>query len=230
MNLKLTLLLSSIVGLLIPCCVQAQDYPYDLPYRYVAPPVAKEPASSPVPKANAPAPRPRARGSLYSDAGFQALTSDKRSFQVGETVTVMVYEDSSARSTADTGTARDTNVGLGVSIPKWNKSAGVTANNDFTGSGRTQRAGQVLAQLTVVVKEILANGDLLIAGEQQLEINGEKQRIRVEGRARPKDINEQNVILSTRLADARLAFVGNGVLGDQQQPRWWQRVLGLFGL
>ena len=69
-----------------------------------------------------------------------------------------------------------------------------------------------------------------MAGEQLLEINGEKQTIRAEGRVRPRDVTEQNIVLSSRMAEAKLAFVGDGVLGDMQRPRWWQRLLGLFGI
>ena len=131
-------------------------------------------------------PRPRACGSLYSDAGFQSLTSDRRKFQVGELLTVMVYEDSSASSSADTGTSRDASAGVGVTLPRSAKSAGIVTNNDFNGMGRTQRAGKVLAQITVLVREVLPNGDLRVAGEQLLEINGEKQTIRAAGRVRPR--------------------------------------------
>lgn len=176
------------------------------------------------------APRPRSRGSLYSDAQFQSLTADRRRFDVGEVLTIMVYEDATATSSADTGTNRDTSVGMGITLPNWNKGAAATANNDFNGTGRTQRAGRLLAQITVLVREVLPNGDLMVGGEQLLEINGEKQTIRAEGRVRPRDITENNVVLSTRLAEAKLAFVGDGVLGDMQRPRWWQKLLGLFGI
>ncbi|HEY9109638.1 MAG TPA: flagellar basal body L-ring protein FlgH [Roseateles sp.] len=178
----------------------------------------------------APAPRPRARGSLYSDAQFQSLTADRRRFEVGEVLTIMVYENASASSSADTGTNRDSSVGVGVDLPNWKKSAGATVNNDFNGTGRTQRAGRVLAQMTVLVREVLPNGDLMVGGEQLLEINGEKQTIRAEGRVRPRDITENNVVLSSRLAEAKLAFVGDGVLGEMQRPRWWQKLLSLFGI
>ncbi|MEH0167820.1 flagellar basal body L-ring protein FlgH [Roseateles microcysteis] len=173
--------------------------------------------------------RPRARGSLYSDAGFQALTADRRKFQVGEVLTVMVYEDSSATSSADTDTSRDSNASVGLTLPRWSKSAGIVSNNDFNGTGRTHRAGRVLAQITVLVREVLPNGDLRVDGEQLLEINGEKQTIRAAGRVRPRDVNEQNVVLSSRMAETKLSFVGDGVLGEQQRPAWWQRLLHLLG-
>lgn len=210
--------------------VGANDHEFGL---QPAAPVAQEAASAPPsPVAPAgPAHRPRAKGSLYSDANFQSLTSDKRRFQVGEVLTVMVYEEASATTTADTGANRDSNVGVGLSLPgRSTKSAAIGVNNDFNGAGRTQRAGRVLAQITVLVREVLPNGDLRVAGEQSLEINGEKQTIRAEGRVRPRDVTEQNVVLSSRMAEAKLAFVGDGVLGDLQRPRWWQRLLSLFGI
>ncbi len=197
-----------------------------------AAPAVHEAASataSPVAPAG-PVPRPRVHGSLYSDAQFQPLTSDKRRFQVGEVLTVMVYEDASASTSADTGSNRDSNVGVGLSLPTRTKNAAIAVNNDYNGAGRTQRAGRVLAQITVLVREVLPNGDLRVAGEQLLEINGEKQTIRAEGRVRPRDVTEQNVVLSSRMAEAKLAFVGDGVLGDLQRPRWWQRLLSLFGI
>jgi flagellar L-ring protein precursor FlgH len=122
-------------------------------------------------------------------------------------------------------------VGVNLTRPgQGGLSAGLGTNNDFTGTGRTQREGKILAQLTVAVREVLANQDLMLAGEQLLEINGEKQIIRLEGRARPRDISELNTVVSTRIADAKIAFIGDGVVGDRQRPGWWQKLLGTFGL
>lgn len=176
------------------------------------------------------APRPKARGSLYSDAQFQSLTADRRHFQVGDSLTVLVVENASASSTADTGTQRDAQVGVGLSTPSRDRHLAGNTSNEFNGTGRTQRSGRLLAQITVLVREVLPNGDLRVAGDQSLEINGERQTIHAEGRVRPRDINEQNTVQSSRLAEAKLSFAGDGVLGEMQRPRWWQRLLGLFGI
>src|SRR5207245_2200204 len=108
--------------------------------------------------------------------------------------------------------------------------AGLATRNDFEGRGSTQRSGRVLGQLTVGVQQVLPNGDLQLAGTQELEINGERQMIRLEGRVRPQDVSDANTVLSTRVADARIAFVGDGVLAERQQPSWWHRLLTWFGL
>ncbi|HSW06355.1 flagellar basal body L-ring protein FlgH [Aquabacterium sp.] len=170
------------------------------------------------------------RESLYSESSFQSLTSDRRLHRVGDLVTVVIYETASASSTADTGANRDSSAGLSVSSHNiGSRSASLGTTSDFVSGGRTQRAGRLLAQLTVAVREIAPNQDLWVAGEQLLEINGEKQVIRLEGRVRPRDISELNTVQSTRVADARITFAGDGVLGDRQKPTWWQHLLGLFG-
>lgn len=176
------------------------------------------------------APRPRAKGSLYSDAQFQSLTADRRRFEVGDALTILVVENATASSSANTGTQREAQLGVGVSTPSRDRHLSGNTNNEFSGTGRTQRSGRLLAQITVLVREVLPNGDLRVAGDQLLEINGERQTIHAEGRVRPRDINEQNTVQSNRLAEARLSFAGDGVLGELQKPRWWQRLLGLFGI
>jgi len=170
--------------------------------------------------------------SLYREGTYQPLTADHKARRAGDLVTVLVYENASASSTADTSAGRDANAGVSIELPRPQRShsAGVTTNNDFRGQGQTQRSGRVLAQLTVSIQEVLPNGDLAIAGTQALEINGEKQLIKLEGRVRAHDITDLNTVVSTRVADARISVVGDGTVSDQQKPGWWQRLLTLFGL
>ena len=156
---------------------------------------------------------------------------DDAGFKVGDLVTVMSYENASASSSADTGASRDAGVGVTLTRPsRPTSSLSGSTTNDFTGAGRTQRSGRILAQLTVAVKEVLSNQDLILVGEQQLDINGERQMIRLEGRVRPKDINELNTVPSSRVAEAKITFMGDGVVGERQRPGWWQQFLTLFGL
>ena len=82
----------------------------------------------------------------------------------------------------------------------------------------------------MTVKEVLPNGDLQVAGDQLLLINDEQQRIDVEGRVRPQDISQSNVVVSSRLADARITYVGEGELAERQKPAWWRKALDFVGL
>lgn len=168
--------------------------------------------------------------SLYQPATYQAFTSDLRPRRVGDLITVMVYENASASSSANTSAGRDAGVGLDVRLPGKSHGAGIKADNQLDGRGRTAREGRVLAQITVAIKEITEQGDLVIVGEQLLEVNNEKQQIRVEGRVRPQDVSDANVVQSTRIAGAKISYAGQGDLADMQRPAWWQRFLTLFGL
>ena len=168
--------------------------------------------------------------SLYSPNNFQSLTSDLRARQVGDVITVLIYETASASSSANTSLGRDTNAGFDIRAPGKGFAGGLKLGNSMDGRGSTQREGRVLAQLTVPIKEITEQGDLIIVGEQILEINNEKQQIKVEGRVRPQDVSDANVVLSTRIANAKISYIGSGDLADKQRPTWWQRLLSLFGL
>ena len=175
--------------------------------------------------------------SLYREDSYQALTADRKAHKVGDLVTVVVYEDASASTSADTSTGRDADVGVTLQLPLPHTSpfhgthtASAGTNNTFSGTGATERSGRVVAQLTVPVTGLAPNGDLIIAGTQQLEINNEKQAIHIEGRVRTLDISESNTVLSTRVAQAQLSIVGDGTVTDQQKPGWWHRLLTLFGL
>ena len=168
--------------------------------------------------------------SLYTPGTYQALTSDNRIRHPGDLITVMVYESASATSSANTSTGRDADAGFDIHAPGKSYAGGVRANNQTDGRGQTVRAGRVLAQITVQIRSITPHGDLIIGGEQLLEINNEKQTIKLEGQVRPQDVSDANVVLSTRVANARISYVGEGDLADKQRPAWWQRVMTLFGI
>jgi len=167
---------------------------------------------------------------LYKPGQFQSLTSDVRARKVGDLITVMVYENASASSTANTNVGRESGIGFDVQGTGKSWAAGINTTNQTDGRGRTQREGKVLAQITVTIRTIADNGDLHVAGDQVLEINNERQQIAVEGLIRPQDVSDTNVVLSTRIANARISYSGQGDLADKQRPAWWQRFLTLFGI
>jgi flagellar L-ring protein precursor FlgH len=175
------------------------------------------------------APPVLAADSLYNEATFRPLVSDRRARLPGDLVTVLVYENSSASTSADTNLQRGNAVGISASTHKQQAAFNIAVNNDFDGGGRVVRAGRVLAQLTVAVTKVAENGDLWINGEQEIELNSDRQHIRIEGRVRPIDLNSNNTVQSNRIADLRLSYVGNGELADRQKPGWWSKVLTWLG-
>jgi flagellar L-ring protein FlgH len=171
---------------------------------------------------------------LYQEQQYRPLVADARARHIGDSITVQVLETSSASASADTNTKRQTEAGIGgtwdIGPSTRTGSAKGNISNDFKGGARTQRAGRLLASLTVTVVGVEANGDLRIAGEQVLEVNNEEQMIRLEGRVRPQDISENNAVVSTRIADARIQYVGDGVLAEGQRQGWITKALTWLGL
>jgi flagellar L-ring protein precursor FlgH len=171
--------------------------------------------------------------SLYRESTFQSMTADHRAYRVGDALTVLVVENSSAASSADTTTNKSAGLGVsvqGVNGATPNRTYALNLNENFAGSGKIQRSGKLLAQLTVTVKAIAPNGDLIVAGNQILEVNDEKQNIVLEGRVRPVDVSESNTVVSTRLADAKISYVGDGILGEKQHPGILTRILSWLGI
>jgi flagellar L-ring protein precursor FlgH len=169
--------------------------------------------------------------SLYDEKTFRPLTADNKAFRVGDVLTVQVIENAAASANADTGTRRGNNISAQLARPTHGPIAvGLATSGEFDGGGSTARAGKLLAQLSVTVREVLPNGDLRVSGQQLLLINEEQQRIDLEGRVRPQDISDGNVVVSSRLADAKINYVGQGDLADRQKPAWWRKVVDWLGL
>jgi flagellar L-ring protein precursor FlgH len=174
---------------------------------------------------------PVAAESLYQEGSFRPLTADNKAFRVGDSLTVQVFENSSASTSADTGTRRNNDISGSVT-QTGNRvvgQLGIGVAGGFDGGGRTQRANKLLATLTVTVQEVLASGELRVAGEQLLTVNEELQKVNLEGRVRPQDISDGNVVLSTRLADARITYVGEGDVTDRSRRSGWRKVFDWLG-
>jgi flagellar L-ring protein precursor FlgH len=172
-----------------------------------------------------------AADSLYKPQTFRALTSDRKAAVVGDLLTIQVFENATATTSADTATRRSASAR--ASLIRSSASplhASLDAGGDFDGGGSTQRTNRFLTTVTVAVKEVLPNGDLRVEGQQVLSLNDERQTVNIQGRVRPVDIADGNVVLSTRLGDATITLVGDGDLTERQRRSWWKRATDWFGL
>ena len=170
--------------------------------------------------------------SLYQgDGAYRSLTSDKRAYRVGDMLTVLVVENSSASANANTSTEKGGGLTFGMKTSTRGESGSLQLGDTFGGKGQIQRSGRLVAQLTVMVREVDAGSGLLsVAGEQQILVNDEKQEIRLYGKVRPIDILDNNTVLSTRLANAHISYIGDGILSEKQRPGVLTRLLGWLGI
>lgn len=156
--------------------------------------------------------------SLFDEANYQSLVRDHRAYVAGDSLTILIYEQASASSSADTDTSKEMDIGGRVrgNYSDYGGSAGFSSN--FSGGGEVSRSGNLIASISVIVTEVLENGEMKVAGEQLIKLNDEQQRIEVSGRVRPVDISVDNTVPSTRLADAQIDYIGDGLLGSRQKP------------
>lgn len=164
---------------------------------------------------------------LYKPGSFPAMASDRQAANVGDSLTVVIYEASTASNSTQGGARGTTRLTGSVSDGQTVDRSG---RLDLTGSldtaRQTERTGKMVAQISVVVEEILPNGDLRVAGEQLLNVNGQRTRIKVRGQVRPQDISSGNAVLSTRLADAQIEYDGSGFAHPKRGPGVVNRLLG----
>ncbi|MEW6669193.1 MAG: flagellar basal body L-ring protein FlgH [Thermodesulfobacteriota bacterium] len=186
-------------------------------------------------------------GSLWNPNGYRNLFRDLRARQVGDLVTVNISESSKASKKADTKTSRDSSIQAGISnalgwegkiknLTSLGKSKvrkafdnetmfKASMKNEFDGAGETTRDETMNASITARVTEVTPEGNLFIRGTREVKVNNETQYITLTGMIRPEDVSPDNTILSSYIADAKIAYSGKGSVSDKQRPGWLMRAV-----
>jgi flagellar L-ring protein precursor FlgH len=179
-----------------------------------------------------PRPAPPLEGSLWSPHINSNYYADLKARNVGDIVTINIVESASASKNAETKTARTSGLEASWSgvlsklVGGWvGDEQKVSFGNEFDGKGETTRSSRLNAYITAQVVQVLPNGNLVIQGTREVQVNQEKQFIFVQGIIRPEDISSSNIILSTSIAEARIELSGQGAVSDKQRPGWFARIL-----
>lgn len=167
---------------------------------------------------------------LYLQGRSQSLAADHRASQVGDTLTVIIVQTAEASTTVRTGTRRSTALGGQIAAGPINESANAGLTSNFDGQGQASRSERFITQMTARVTRVLPNGDLEIAGTQQLKINGEATMVEVRGLVRAVDVDAENRVPSNRIADAQINYQGKGFVSRSARPGLLQRLFSLLGL
>lgn len=177
-------------------------------------------------------------GSLWQDRS-RGLFADFRAQHTGDLVTIRVDENPRAIGDAATTTDRESEFNFGVggffglmaaatsAYPELDPTRllNLMSSSQFQGQGNTRRGSNVTADIAVRVRRVLPNGDLFIEGTKILLVNEEELHIYVSGVIRPQDIEPDNSVASSRIADAEIEFTGRGDLTQNQRLGWLQQVL-----
>lgn len=178
-------------------------------------------------------------GSLFDPDGATMLFADARARRVGDILLIKVVETTLAKNKASTTTDKENTLDFGVGsflgrdklplLP--GAEVGETpllsakSTSDFEGDGETKRESSITTTVAARVTRVLGGGLMEVAGARETRVNGETQIVLVQGVARDRDIDADNTIKSTSLADARIELYGEGVLAEKQRPGWLGRML-----
>ncbi|MBD3216655.1 MAG: flagellar basal body L-ring protein [candidate division Zixibacteria bacterium] len=167
----------------------------------------------------------------HFEAATNSIFSDVRASEVGDILTIKIYEDARAQTTNQTkgenSNEFDLEGGPGSGpldfIPLFGVSG--SSSNTYDGKGTQSRQGNLRASMTVRVVAVRSNGDLVVEGSRVIGINGEKEVLTLTGIVRPQDINSDNTVDSYNLADAQITYQGKGPASSAGSPGVISRVL-----
>lgn len=167
---------------------------------------------------------------LYRRGGWGALATDQRAGQLGDTLTIVVYQATDASNTAQSSTRKSTEIAASLDVAAVDEGARASLGGGFTGRGEARRSERLTTRLSATVTAVLPNGDLVVTGRQRMVINGERTEVGVRGRVRVADIGADNTVLSARIADAEIDYGGRGFVSHSAKPGFINRVFSFLGL
>ena len=176
-------------------------------------------------------------GGIYGNRQSDAWFGRGRNFQVGDIITVLLDESTQAARTSNTDLSREAkNTGLPTGLnTEIGKISPFLQGIDLRSSGQTSKGKGVADQkatlkgsLAVTVVEVLANGNLMVRGEKKLGLAEGTEVIQVSGIIRPQDVGPNSTVQSLRLANAQIAYRGNGDVANAAKAGWGTSALHRF--
>jgi flagellar L-ring protein precursor FlgH len=167
--------------------------------------------------------------------GWRPLFEDRRARQVGDTLIVSIDESTSASKAGGNKAERKSNLDQSVTgatalkrFPAQLAKAGVTysSTSAFDGKGETSENNSFVGAMSVTVLDVLANGNLVVAGEKQVAIGDSEEFIRFSGVVNPT-MMIGNSVRSTQVADARVEYRSRGTVDDAMRPGWFSRAFNV---
>jgi flagellar L-ring protein FlgH len=198
-----------------------------------------KPVQMPMPS---PEPVNFAANSLWRQ-GSRSFFKDQRAARIGDLVTVRVRVTDKANIDNASKRQREGSEAFGAGkilgfeneiesvLPEGTNSAELLeakTKGSSSGSGSVRRSEDVRTNVAAVVTQVLPNGNLVVEGKQEIRVNFEIRELIVAGVIRPEDIEADNTIDSTKIAQARIAYGGRGQITDVQQPRYGQQVMDII--
>ena len=180
----------------------------------------------------APPPPPPSNGAIFQ-SGYTPLTSGGRAGQVGDIITIQLVERTAATKSNAANTQRDGSIGLtppatGPFSLFDPSDVGASGTQQFKGKGDASQSNALSGEVSVTVAAVYPNGTMLVKGEKLLTLNRGDERVQISGIVRAIDISPDNRVLSTRVANANIRYVGKGEIARASKQGWLQRFFSII--
>jgi flagellar L-ring protein FlgH len=172
-------------------------------------------------------------GAIYQSSRSVALFENSVAGRAGDIITIHLVESTSASKKSSASTKKASNASLGTGTSVLGRaitvggnnilSAGIGDSSDFSGEGNAAQSNSLSGDVTVTVAKRYANGNLLVQGQKWLTLNQGQEYVRIQGLVRQADIQPDNTVLSTKVANASISYAGKGALADSNAKGWLAR-------
>jgi len=182
----------------------------------------------PIVRPVAPQPPTYNNGSLFQ-ANSLSMFQDPKPYRIGDILTIKLQESTSASKSAGTNSSKEDSLTMttptifGVNPTyKGNDilAMDIVPEREFSGEADSSQSNSLTGEITVTVVDILPNNNLVVQGEKWFTLNQGKEYIRIAGVVRPQDVLPNNTLSSSKLADAQIAYSGEGFLADANNQGW----------
>lgn len=184
--------------------------------------------STTLPPAPPPAPPPADGAIFHVDQGFAGYYEGQRAARVGDPVTIVLVERTSASKSS--GSNLDSKGGFSLTPPSTGalslfspSDASASGTRGFKGTGTADQSNALSGEITVTVAAIYPNGTMLVQGQKRVTLNRGDEFIQIRGVIRRADIDADNRVASTRVADAQIAYTGKGDVARAARQGWLSR-------
>jgi flagellar L-ring protein FlgH len=167
---------------------------------------------------------------LYVGGNWANIATDTTAKAIGDIVTVLIFEAATATNSVRTRSSRETSLAGEIGVGGIDEGGALSLRGGFAGAGEVERKDRLVATMAAQVIEVLPNGDLVIAGRQDIDVNGEARTVEVRGQIRPIDISPDNTIASSRLANAQINYDGKGYVSRSGKPGIINRIFSFLGI
>ena len=179
-----------------------------------------------------PAPQP-ANGSIFNaNAGYAGLHEGLRARAVGDPLTIILVESTTASKSVDSKNAK--NGGFSLTTPSAgpfsvnNDALKASNNSSFKGGGNASQTNTFAGTLSVTIAEVRPNGTALVRGEKRMLLSQGHEWIQFSGIVRLADIDMDNTVMSSRVADAHIEYSGKGALQNASKQGWLGRFFNMI--